>query len=56
MEWLTNEMIFYIGIGIAVCSVLSSVIYFLLSQIRWIRMKVQLDEEYGKKYKQVGQR
>ncbi len=49
MEWLTNEALFYGGIIVAGCSVAVSVIYFSIAYVRWMRLSIKLDEEYGKK-------
>lgn len=49
MEWITNEVLFYGGIGLAIASVVMAIIYFSISQIRKVRLHVQMDEEYGKK-------
>ena len=49
MEWLTNEMMFYGGISMAVGSVVLAILYFCVSKINKIRLNVQLDAEYGKK-------
>lgn len=48
MEWLTNEILFYGGIVAAVGSVVTAIIYFSISQIKKIRLNIQLDAEYGK--------
>lgn len=48
MEWLTNEVLLYGGIGIVVCTVVMAIIYSSVLRIQWIRMNVQMDEEYGK--------
>ena len=47
MEWLTSEMIFYGGIVAAGSAVVAAVIYFSISQIKKIRLNIQLDAEYG---------
>lgn len=48
MEWLTSEMMFYGGIVAAGSAVTAAVIYFSISQIKKIRLNIQLDSEYGK--------
>lgn len=48
MEWLTNEILLYGGIVAAVGSVVAAIIYFSISQIKKIRLNIQLDAEYGK--------
>ena len=49
MNWLTNEVMFYGGIVVAGCSLVSGIIYLGISHIRRIRLDVQLDDEYGKR-------
>lgn len=51
MAWLTNELLFYGGIAIAAGSVLLAVGHAIASHIRWIRLNICLDEEYGKEEK-----
>lgn len=48
MEWMTSEIMFYGGIITAGGSVVAAVIYFSISQIKKIRLNIQLDAEYGK--------
>lgn len=47
-DWLTNEVLFYGGMGISACSLVLGIVYYVFSYIRKIRLKIQLDEEYGK--------
>lgn len=49
MGWLTNEVLFYGGIIVAGCSVVAAVIYFSIAYVRWMRLSIKLDEEYGKR-------
>ncbi len=49
MSWLTNEALFYGGIAVAGCSLAAAVIYFSIAYVRWMRLNIKLDEEYGKK-------
>lgn len=49
MEWLTNEVLLYGGIGTAICTAVTALIYSVVLRIQWIRMNAQMDEEYGKK-------
>lgn len=49
MEWLINEVLFYGGLIIVGCSVISGIIYFCVSKIKAVRLKAQLDVEYGGK-------
>lgn len=48
MSLLTNEALFYGGIAVAGCSLAAAVIYFSIAYVRWIRLNIKLDEEYGK--------
>ena len=48
MDWLTNEVIFYSGIIVVGLSVLSGGLYLGISKIRALKLKNQLDLEYGK--------
>lgn len=43
----SNEVMFYIGLAVTICSVLSGIIYFCISKIRAIRLQSKLDSEYG---------
>lgn len=49
MEWLTNEVLFYGGMIVAGGSAAAALIYFILAYVRWIRLSIKLDEEYGKR-------
>lgn len=49
MGWLTNEALFYGGIIVIGCSVAAAVIYFSIAYVRWMRLSIKLDKEYGKK-------
>lgn len=49
MEWITNEMLFYGGMILAGGSALLTIIFFCISKIRSIKLKNQLDLEYGEK-------
>lgn len=49
MNWMTDEMLFYGGLIIAGCSLGAAILYFCVSQIGMIRLKTQLDAEYGEK-------
>lgn len=51
MNWLTNETLFYGGILITGCTVLSAIIYFCISKIKSIKLKAQLELEYGERKK-----
>ena len=48
MGWLTNEFLFYGGMIVAGGSVAAAVIYFIFAYVRWMRLSIKLDEEYGK--------
>lgn len=47
MDWLTNEIVFYVGIIIAIISVIVSAIYFPIAKVRKVRLMAQLEKEYG---------
>lgn len=47
MDWLTNEVLFYGGIAIAVGSVLLGLIHLVISKFKELRLKTQLISEYG---------
>lgn len=49
MTWLTNEDLFYGGIIVAGGSIAAAVIYFSIAYVRWMRLRIKLDEEYGKR-------
>ncbi len=51
MNWLTNEVIFYSGIGIVGCSILAAVICFCVIKIKSVKLNSQLTMEYGEKDK-----
>lgn len=43
-----NEIIFFLGIGILICTAAGAVGYFAFSQIKLSRLREQLDKEFGK--------
>lgn len=45
---MLNEIIFFLGMGITVCSFVGAIVYFALSQVKLRQLKEQLDKEYGK--------
>lgn len=49
MDCLTNEILFYGGIIITGCSILSAIIYFCVAKIKFVKLNAQLDLEYGEK-------
>lgn len=51
MNWFTDEILFYGGIVVAAGSFFIAVVYFLISQIRGVRLNAKLDIEYGEKEK-----
>ena len=51
MDWLTNEVLFYSGLGITGGSLLLGIIYFCVSKVKSVRLNAQLDSEYGEKKK-----
>lgn len=48
MEWISNEMLYYGGIAIAVTAILAALIFFLTSRMSRHRLDERLNEEYGK--------
>lgn len=50
MEWLTNEMIFYAGIGITAFFLMFAIFYFFLLHRKWIWLTNKMEKEYGKDY------
>ena len=56
MEWLSDEFLFYGGIVVAACACTGAVIAVLVSKIRTMPLKRQLDEEYGPEMKGSGER
>ena len=50
---LTNEILFYGGIILAGCTLLTGFIYLCISHIQKIRLDAQLDAEYGIKKKRT---
>lgn len=48
MEWLTDTMMFYGGMAAAGIFFVAVLIFFCVSQIRMIRLRAQLEAEYGK--------
>lgn len=51
VDWFTDEILFYGGIVVAAGSFFTAVVYFLISQIRRVRLNARLDIEYGEKEK-----
>ncbi len=51
MEWGTNEILFYGGLILAGGSLLLTVIYFCIYKMKSMRLRIQLDAEYGQKDK-----
>ena len=49
MSWLTDEILFYGGIIGMEGAIMLTILYFLISQIRRVKLNVKLDVEYGKK-------
>lgn len=47
MDWLTDEVLFYGGMIVSLCSIALGIVYFILSHIRKVHLNKQLDEEYG---------
>lgn len=49
VNWMTNEVLFYGGIGITGGSLLFGIIYLCVSKVKSVRLNAQLDSEYGEK-------
>lgn len=49
MNWVTNEILFYGGMILTGCTLLSAIIYFCISKIKEARLNAKLDAEYGEK-------
>lgn len=47
MEWLTNEIIFYVGLCVGALSAIILVVYLISYKFRKMKMLVQLNKEYG---------
>lgn len=47
MSGMTNEILFYGGIGIAAISAIACIIHFIVSKFKAFRLKTQLILEYG---------
>lgn len=48
MNLLSNEMMFYGGLGVVVIAILAAVIFTFVYKIKKIRLMSQLEREYGK--------
>lgn len=44
---MSDEILFYIGIAVVICSILIGIIFFLISKVKKVRLNTQLNEEYG---------
>lgn len=44
---MTNEMIFYLGVGSMVISFLFGIVYLIAARISWMRLEKKMDQEYG---------
>lgn len=55
MTWLTNELLFYGGIAVAVFSIAVLIIGLCILKMKRIRLNAQMDKEYGEQ-KKVGKR
>ncbi len=52
MEWLTDSLMFYGGMAGAGVIFVAALIFFGVSQIRMVRLRAQLEAEYGKSPKE----
>lgn len=48
INWLSDEMIFYVGLAIAGLSAIAMITYMVTSRIELIKLNNKLNEEYGK--------
>ena len=44
---VSNELIFYIGLALTVVCLLGMIIHIAMSKVRKLKLKTQLDSEYG---------
>ncbi|MCD7922012.1 MAG: hypothetical protein LUG27_06195 [Clostridiales bacterium] len=51
MNWITDETLFYIGAVIAVGALLAGILFWRISKARSVRLRVELEQEYGEKVK-----
>lgn len=49
VDWLTNEILFYGGIAVAIASLAAALLYFCITQIKKVRLDARLDAEYGER-------
>lgn len=47
MEWLTNELIFNIGIVLSAAAAVAGLLHLIVSVIRTRRLRARLNAEYG---------
>lgn len=47
VNYMSDEILFYIGIAVVICSILIGIIFFLISKVKKVRLNTQLNEEYG---------
>ncbi len=51
MDRLTNEFLFYGGIIITGCVLISAILYFCISKVKSVKLKMELNAEYGEEEK-----
>lgn len=49
MEWLSNEILFYGGMVLMGCSLMSAMIYFCIAKIKAVKLEMKLNAEYGER-------
>lgn len=49
MSWLTNEILFYGGMLVAVGSLIIIFLYFCVSHVKKLHLDIRLHTEYGEK-------
>lgn len=47
VNYMSDEILFYIGIAVVICSISIGIIFFLISKVKKVRLDTQLNEEYG---------
>ena len=55
MDWFSNEVLFYGGIGIILCALAGAAAAFFIFKIKAQRLEIQLDKEYGPVMKRSGE-
>ena len=51
MEWLTDEVLFYGGLAVAISSLVMAVLFAVALRMNMTRLNALFDREYGEKHK-----